>query len=108
MPSTSAKQARTMAAAAHNPAFARKVGIPVKVAKDFNRADMQKRQAAILRKPHKKPQMETEAEERAEPPIEEVGESPEFERREHGGKAPKSFKRTGSMASAGASVGGGA
>lgn len=39
MPSTSAKQARTMAAAAHDPAFAKKVGIPPKVAKEFNRAD---------------------------------------------------------------------
>lgn len=39
MPSTSAKQARTMAVAAHNPKFARKVGIPTKVAKEFNRAD---------------------------------------------------------------------
>ncbi len=39
MPSTSPKQARTMAAAAHNPAFARKVGIPQTVAKDFNQAD---------------------------------------------------------------------
>jgi len=28
-----------MAAAAHNPAFAKKVGIPVSVAKDFNAAD---------------------------------------------------------------------
>ena len=28
-----------MAAAAHNPAFARKVGVPVKVAKEFNHAD---------------------------------------------------------------------
>ena len=28
-----------MAAAAHNPKFAKKVGIPVKVAKEFNRAD---------------------------------------------------------------------
>jgi hypothetical protein len=40
MPSKSAKQARTMAAAAHNPAFAKKVGIPQKVAKDFNLADL--------------------------------------------------------------------
>jgi len=39
MPSTTPKQKRTMAAAAHNPAFAKKVGIPVDVAKDFNRAD---------------------------------------------------------------------
>lgn len=28
-----------MAAAAHNPAFAKKVGVPVKVAQDFNAAD---------------------------------------------------------------------
>lgn len=39
MPSRSAKQTRTMAAAAHNPAFAKKVGIPQKVAKEFNKAD---------------------------------------------------------------------
>ena len=39
MPSKSVKQARTMAAAAHNPKFAKKVGIPVKVAKEFNQAD---------------------------------------------------------------------
>jgi hypothetical protein len=32
-----------MAAAAHNPAFAKKVGIPVAVAKEFNRADTKKR-----------------------------------------------------------------
>lgn len=45
MPSTSKKQARTMAAAAHNPKFARKVGIPTKVAKEFNAADTAKRKA---------------------------------------------------------------
>lgn len=39
MPSKSAKQARTMAAAAHNPKFAKRVGIPQKVAREFNRAD---------------------------------------------------------------------
>ena len=39
MPSKSAKQARTMAAAAHNPKFAKSVGIPQKVAKEFNKAD---------------------------------------------------------------------
>lgn len=39
MPSTSTKQARTMAAAAHNPSFAKKMGIPVSVAKEFNHAD---------------------------------------------------------------------
>lgn len=39
MPSKSKKQARTMAAAAHNPKFAKKVGIPVSVATEFNKAD---------------------------------------------------------------------
>jgi hypothetical protein len=37
--STTEKQARTMAAAAHNPAFAKKVGIDQKVAKEFNQKD---------------------------------------------------------------------
>jgi len=39
MPSKTRKQARLMAAAAHNPKFAKKVGVPMKVAKDFNKAD---------------------------------------------------------------------
>lgn len=39
MPSKTRKQARTMAAAAHNPGFAKKMGIPGKVAKEFNQAD---------------------------------------------------------------------
>lgn len=39
MPSKSKKQARFMAAAAHNPRFAKKVGIKRSVARDFNRAD---------------------------------------------------------------------
>lgn len=39
MPSSTPKQARTMAAAAHSTAFAKKVGIPQGVAKDFNQAD---------------------------------------------------------------------
>jgi hypothetical protein len=43
MPSKTPKQRRTMAAAAHNPAFAKKVGIPVKVAKEFNAADKAKK-----------------------------------------------------------------
>ena len=50
MPSKSPKQARTMAAAAHNPAFAKKIGIPSGVAKEFNKADVK---TGILRK--KKP-----------------------------------------------------
>lgn len=39
MPSRSQAQARTMAAAAHNPTFAKKVGIPQTVAREFNQAD---------------------------------------------------------------------
>ncbi len=39
MPSKSKAQRNLMAAAAHNPAFAKKVGVPTKVAKEFNKAD---------------------------------------------------------------------
>ena len=39
MPSKSKSQARFMAAVAHNPEFAKKVGIPVSVGKEFNKAD---------------------------------------------------------------------
>ena len=39
MPSTSAKQQRLMRAAAHDPAFADKAGVPVSVAKKFVAAD---------------------------------------------------------------------
>jgi hypothetical protein len=42
MPSVSAKQKRTMQAAAHNPAFAKKMGIPQSIARDFYRADQRK------------------------------------------------------------------
>jgi len=38
MPATSLKQKKFMDAAAHNPAFAKKAGIPVKVAKEFSKA----------------------------------------------------------------------
>jgi len=48
MPSTSPAQARLMAAAAHDPNFAKKVGVPVSVAKDFNQADKGKRLAAAM------------------------------------------------------------
>lgn len=43
MPSTSPKQKKFMAAAAHNPSFAKKAGIPVSVAKEFNQADKGKK-----------------------------------------------------------------
>ena len=39
MPSSSKKQAKLMAAVAHNPAFAKKVGIPQSVGREFNKAD---------------------------------------------------------------------
>lgn len=39
MPSTSAKQAKFMRAVAHSPKFAKKVGVPQSVGKDFNMAD---------------------------------------------------------------------
>lgn len=53
MPSKSEAQKRTMAAASHNPEFAKKMGIPVSVAKEFNDADKAKRTAALLSKMHK-------------------------------------------------------
>jgi hypothetical protein len=43
MPSTSKKQHNFMAAIAHNPAFAKKVGVPQSVGKDFNEADKGKK-----------------------------------------------------------------
>ena len=43
MPSTSKKQHNFMAAIAHNPAFAKKVGVPQSVGKDFNQADKGKK-----------------------------------------------------------------
>jgi len=39
MPSTSKKQRNFMAAVAHNPSFAKKVGVPQSVGKDFSNAD---------------------------------------------------------------------
>ena len=50
MPSKSARQKRTMAAAAHNPAFAKKLGIPTAVAKEFNRADVKRAKKGRSRK----------------------------------------------------------
>jgi len=56
MPSKSKAQARLMAAAAHDPAFAKRAGVPQSVAKEFNAADKgtkmlkQAMQAKALRK----------------------------------------------------------
>lgn len=43
MPSKSKKQMRFMAAAAHDPKFAKKAGISQRVAKEFNAADKKKK-----------------------------------------------------------------
>lgn len=50
MPSKSAKQHRFMEAAAHNPKFAKKAGIPGKVAKEFVAADKGKKFAKKRKK----------------------------------------------------------
>ncbi len=50
MPSKSLSQARMMAGAAHDPKFAKKVGVPMAVAKEFNKADAK---TGILRKKKK-------------------------------------------------------
>ncbi len=42
MPSKSKKQAKFMAAVAHNPKFAKKAGVPQSVGKEFNDADIRK------------------------------------------------------------------
>ena len=39
MPSRSPAQARLMAAVAHSPEFAKKVGVPQSVGQEFNKAD---------------------------------------------------------------------
>ena len=39
MPSTSKKQRNFMAAVAHSPSFAKKIGVPMSVGKEFNQAD---------------------------------------------------------------------
>ena len=49
MPSHSPAQARMMAAAANNTEFAKKMGIPVSVAKDYNQADKGKRLAEAMK-----------------------------------------------------------
>lgn len=50
MPSKSKPQAKLMAAAAHDPKFAKKAGVPQSVAKEFNKADAK---TGILKKKKK-------------------------------------------------------
>jgi hypothetical protein len=54
MPSVSAKQRRFMAAAVHNPGFAKKAGIDQEVAREFNRADQHKGRRKAIEKAFKK------------------------------------------------------
>ena len=49
MPSKSPAQAHMMAAAAHDPKFAKKVGVPQGVAKEFNQADLLKKGMATAK-----------------------------------------------------------
>lgn len=49
MPSSTFKQARFMNAIAQSPEFAKKVGVPQKVGKDFHEADKRKRGKPGLR-----------------------------------------------------------
>lgn len=51
MPSVSWKQHKLMTAVEHSPAFAKKVGIPQSVGRDFAKAD---NKAGITKKPDKK------------------------------------------------------
>lgn len=54
MPSKSAKQHRLMEAAAHNPAFARKAGVPQRAAKEFALADIGRKFTAAPKAAKKK------------------------------------------------------
>jgi hypothetical protein len=55
MPSSSKKQHNFMAAIAHSPSFAKKVGVPQSVGKDFNDADKGKRMKANPMNPKNPP-----------------------------------------------------
>lgn len=50
MPNTSDKQRRFMAAAAHDPAFAKRNDIPQSVAREFNQADKGKKLAEAMKR----------------------------------------------------------
>ena len=50
MPSTSDKQRRLMAAAAHDPKIAKRVGVPQTVAREFNQADKGKQLAEAMKR----------------------------------------------------------
>lgn len=58
MPSKSPAQAHLMAAVAHNPAFARKAGVPQSVGKEFNAADQMAQAHALRTRKPKKPDLD--------------------------------------------------
>jgi hypothetical protein len=98
MPSTSAKQHRFMEAVAHNSAFAKKVGVPQSVGKDFSAADkgrtFSKGGADMdMKKPNPFMEMIAKKKEKAE------GESPSFQKKEgkKGEKAEMKFAKGGSI-----------
>ena len=57
MPSKSPAQHRLMEAVAHNPAFAKKVGIPQSVGREFANADKRKESKRTLAGKHKRPRI---------------------------------------------------
>lgn len=65
MPSVSAAQRRLMAAVAHSPSFASKVGIPQSVGKEYNAADQGLLHPALRKL--KKPRIRTAAPKRIVP-----------------------------------------
>lgn len=54
MPSKSKAQEKLMRAAAHNPEFAKKVGVPQEVAKEFESADKAKKKKSKIEKRYDK------------------------------------------------------
>ena len=50
MPSTTDRQRRFMAAAAHDPKFAKRAGIPQSVAQEYNQADKGKKLAEAMKR----------------------------------------------------------
>ena len=69
MPSKSPAMRRLMAAVAHSPSFAKKVGVPQSVGREYNAADQGLLHPALrkLKKPRVKPHSQTHASAEDEP-----------------------------------------
>jgi hypothetical protein len=101
MPSVSKKQHNLMAAAAHNPAFAKKVGIPVSVAKEFNQADKgRKFRSGGMAEKESKAEMKKEMAEDKKQDVAMIKKAfKEHDAQEHkGGKGTKISLKKGGMA----------